>query len=410
MLACKCTVVFATVTKFLPVGFAMATIDVRIKGISPSSSYMSQWLQVGCGKLRVTAKGCGLLRPDTAPQAWLELAKCMTVPTARALPGVFTILASAAAAVATAAVATAGGTTRGLSSLPPQAHVAVSKLLEVVNGSGWRHHVVLEACVVAAHGLGPRPCLSGRAWRTLVTLVQWASQRACIAKAVSKAFSEESHGQVDLAEVVTAVTAAAGAKIAVLELLLAVLWRCPTAVCGAELRRCPAAAAHLWMHRVFAPPAPADVDCDSGSASESLDVCARSGGAASLPVRGFETGLSGAVSLLSAALMARLESGKLLSKAMCCWWLPKPVAARTSVLCLDTECIVCRGTVREDCQGQQDLSAPSSSSKCAWQTLRCGCVMHVNCLDRFASRKPGYWDNPKCLQCQREWLKLCISA
>jgi hypothetical protein len=406
---------------------------------SDGSSYMAQWLRVGSGKQKATVELV------TAPLAWLELAKCMSVPTARALPGVFTVLASAAAAATAAAAAAAAPlvpvpvTVPSL--LPPQAHVAVSNLLEVVGAEkagALTLPVVLEACVVAAHGLGTEPRLSTRAWRTLVKLVRGTSQRACAAKAVSKAFADEPPppqvGSAVMAAAATAVTAAAGAKIAVLELLLCVLWRCPAAVCSAELRRCPAAAAHLWMHRVFAPRPLLDGDCDMednvhwsavGGSGAAAGACATAGGGSGgdknkVPVFSHKIGLSAAVSVLSAALIARLASGqtpKAAAKAMCCWWLAKPVPTGTPVvLCMDTECIVCRGTVWEDRQALKDRpphwdpTSALSASECTWQTLRCGCVMHVDCLDRFASRKPGYWDNPKCLQCQREWLKLCICA
>jgi hypothetical protein len=120
-------------------------------------------------------------------------------------------------------------------------------------------------------------------------------------------------------------------------------------------------------------------------------------------------GVSGTVALLCAGLLARMSvthcklGTVAAARRVCCWWLAAPQAPST--LPPDTECIVCRGSAREDVA---DSCAAEPCPAALWQTLRCGCVMHVACLHQFGNRKPGYWQNPKCLQCQREWLKLCV--
>lgn len=278
-----------------------------------------------------------------------------------------------AAAVTASAASVAALNTKSVTvtttPLPAEAHAAVSLLIESVGkhcktmapAHASSVSLIMQGAIGAAFALGDHPRLSWQAWKTLLCMVPVWSRDACAARAACRKNADALSTCTRLRR-----------RVHVFCLLANVLWRAPIALLrhavsvtahSAKNPHCLAPLAHVWLHAAFA-------NTPSFPALHTASV-------------------------LCAGIFARLDMQHLRnskqypshSMLLSLWWLP----AGKPGTCM--ECIVCR-------EEYATLSAP------AWQTLPCGCVMHIACLLKFAALKPNYWAAPKCLQCQQHWLPL----
>jgi hypothetical protein len=67
--------------------------------------------------------------------------------------------------------------------------------------------------------------------------------------------------------------------------------------------------------------------------------------------------------------------------------------------CLPEPFVVGRRATRPTCIACHEEHEDEGMGR-PWQAFPCGCVAHAACFQKWAGAKAGFWDAPKCMQCQ----------